>query len=275
MSTARWAAGVAGVVGAFAVGRLSAPTAVPPAPPTASEPADCSYTEEELRIACLPVMRRAANTLEEVQVEVEALAVRIRAKESEVAALEARQRVRAPTTDTDSSALALARAELAELQARLDAAMVEKVELELTLATTQRTLEATRLALTAETRRSQQAEQEAVEQRWQRFLQEGQLLVCTDGTPATLDRCRQAVASALRPHERRFKGCVASGQAVPEVRRLSAGEAMPSFAVALPAADRALRDTYIAFCDPSLPEAGAKPEMPQLPLDGPPLPQAP
>jgi hypothetical protein len=262
------------LVTGFGLGRVTAPGAdaaqgqglsVPLAP---DEALDCSLSDEDLRIACLPVMRHSVATLEEVQTRVEALAVQVATKQTEVRRLEealsAQRRPAgwqagsstpvAPAPPVDLAQLDTARAELATLQAELVAAQNAKVKLEATLTETRQDLAQTQERLVQQQQRTQDTREDLLRQTWLTFVNEAQLTLCAEGSRNQVERCREQVGSGVNQYERRFKACVRSGQAVPELRYARPSESVPSFAVRLDV-DGARSGWQILFCDPDLPEA--------------------
>lgn len=261
------AAGVALGVGVAPLVAGPAEVAPPPSPPT------LEMTDEELRIACLPVMRRTATSLTEVQLQVDALSVRIRDKESEVERLEAELRGTADDRNDLAGRLVAARDDLSELQGELDKATQVAASLDATLAETREILQTTRAALSVQQQRTRAALDDASAQRWAAFVGEAQLTLCKAGN--RLGTCRDVVETSLSRWERRYKDCVRSGAAVPQLRQLSPSEEMPSFAVMLDSSNVTTAGWYILFCDPSLPEAGGRrpplehgPDLKPLPPPG-------
>jgi hypothetical protein len=257
------------LVTGFGLGRATAPTsntALGAAPLAPDEALDCSLTDEDLRIACLPVMRHSVATLEEVQTRVDALAVQVATKQTEVRRLEealgaqrrlpALQPAATPAPNPDEVArLDAARAELASLQAELVAAQNAKVKLEATLTETRQDLAQTQERLVQQQQRTQDTREDLLRQTWLTFVNEAQLTICAEGSRNQVERCRDQVGSGVTQYERRFKACVRSGQAVPELRYARPSEPLPSFAVRLSGVDAARNGWQILFCDPDLPEA--------------------
>ncbi|MCB9665233.1 MAG: hypothetical protein H6732_14070 [Alphaproteobacteria bacterium] len=214
------------------------------------------YAPSELQIVCLPYMRQTAETLEEAQTKVTALELRVREKEAEINRLEAEVRTGADVGEDGKVRLEEARAQLDSLEAELASAVAEKTELLRDLARTREALAGTRMALAATEARVLEVREEKLEERWLRFVQNAQLTICEDGTAERLLRCRDQVSSALEPYRLRFKQCVRSNQATPEVRKARRPDEVPEgFGVWLDRDLRDVRDWYVLFCDPLLPEA--------------------
>lgn len=228
-----------------------------PAPPERVEVVR-PYLPEELEVACLPYMRKTATSLERAQTRVSALELRVRDKEREIAELEGRTReAAAPEVQVR---LVQARAQLDGLEAALANARAEKADLLADLEAARLDLDRTRTALAAQERETRVAQREAADQRWGAFVREAQLTMCEQGSRARIERCREDVSSALDRYELRYKSCVRSGQAVPELRQ-DDGTDLPVFGIRL-ATQGPLRDWYVLFCDPMLPEAAGSAEPP-------------
>lgn len=228
----------------------------PEAPaPVAIEPPACTFDDDELKVVCLPYMRQTATTLQEAQTRVDGLAVQVRLKEVEVERLSSA----VSATDDQSNALqrdyVTARSELDTLRAALEAAREAQHRLisELEAARTQ--LDSTQSELAERQVEVEHARRDALEQRWEAFSSFAQLEVCEQGNRGQVERCRELVGAALSRHESRFLDCVRSNQAVPELRLRKVREQLPSSAALLGGDDPLLRDWYILFCDPDLPEA--------------------
>jgi hypothetical protein len=125
-------------------------------------------------------------------------------------------------------------------------------------------LVATVARLDAQVAKTEEAEAEAEVQRgratgnqWQAFSAEAKLTICDRGGKRRSDKCHDAVTEALRPHGARFKACVDSGQAAPELRPLDKDAPLPTHAERLPSNARFSKDGWaVVFCDPALPEQG-------------------
>lgn len=114
----------------------------------------------------------------------------------------------------------------------------------------------------AETAKYKQAAKEYKEQStvnlWDAFSNGAKVEICDRGTRRRHEKCHEAVEAALSgPVRTKFTTCVDTYQAVPELRKLDKGEAMPAFAEELPDDNKFTRKGWvIVYCDPTLPEAG-------------------
>jgi hypothetical protein len=240
------------------VGRLQGIPA--PVATTAPSPAEAAavrdYSPEELQIACLPYMRRTATSLEEAQTRVNALELRIRDKETLIEVLEERTVAGGARATSDLQA---ARDQLAALETELAEAIDEKARMLVTLARAQDELQDSRLALAASEARAIEAREATIDQQWMGFVQEAQLRICHSGNPDRLAQCRDLVVDVITPLRARFKECVRSGAALPELRQATRPEDRPPGISASLDVERdpLTRGWYVALCDPSLPEAGS------------------
>ena len=260
--TALLVGGFAGVV----ADRLFAEAPTPPPPPL-TLPERRAYTPEELQIECLPYMRQTANTLEEAQTKVSALEIRIREKESEVRELEDQMEGAAKEGDDVATRLEEARAQLTTLESERQAAVAEKQQLLAALQQARQTLASTQMQLANSQAQLVGAREETLDSRWTSFVQDAQLRLCATGSSDRVGRCRESVAEALVPHKQRFKTCLRSDEAVPELRTAIATEDLPEAAAWLSRTDPEIRDWYLLFCDPELPEAGrGQPQPAPFPL---------
>jgi hypothetical protein len=92
--------------------------------------------------------------------------------------------------------------------------------------------------------------------KWARFLNDGQLEICEKGNRKKLGRCREETEGALMSGSRRarFTHCVRSGQAMPSVKELEKDAALPDFAEMINEDQKTTKGWYVLFCDPTLPE---------------------
>lgn len=217
------------------------------------------YTPEELQIACLPLMRQTATTLEEAETQVEALSLQVRDKSAEVTALEDEIRRQSGSASRARAELARAKKELATLETALQSAEDDRARLEFELQETKEELSVTKTRLVSAKARTQRAEEDALSQRWTGFVVDAQLTICEKGTKIRIERCRDTVASLLKTFEGRFEGCVRSGDALPELVFDDKLETLPREAAWLDAEDKTTKGWHIVFCDPELPEANTRP----------------
>lgn len=249
--TALLVGALAGVLG----DRFAQSNATPAAAPL-TLPERRAYTPEELQIECLPYMRQTATTLEEAQTKVSALEIRIREKESEVRDLESQMKGAAKQGDDVASRLEEARAQLTSLETERAAAVAEKQQLLAALQQARQSLASAQMQLANSQAQLVGAREETLDSRWTSFVQDAQLRLCATGSSDRVGRCRESVAEALVPHKLRFKTCLRSDEAVPELRTAIATEDLPEAASWLDRTNPEIRDWYLLFCDPELPEAG-------------------
>ncbi|MCB9665439.1 MAG: hypothetical protein H6732_15105 [Alphaproteobacteria bacterium] len=115
--------------------------------------------------------------------------------------------------------------------------------------------------------RAEHADLQAQGERWRSrsldagfdgFLASAQLTACDRGTRRRHGRCRAAVRDALDQPvvEATWRRCADGRQAVPVLAHRGRDEQLPSFAEPLPVTSGLEDGWYVAWCDPTLPEAG-------------------
>jgi len=214
-------------------------------------------TQLELEAACAPLVAASATDLEIAQEKVDDLESQIDAKATELAALEEEMSRREDRGKELYAKYQRAQRELSTLQAQLDDAVAERTELVRVLQETELALEQTSAELETSQEETRIARRDLLSQRWHTFKQRAQLRLCEKGTRKKLEACRKTVYGALgKGVETRFKACVRTGQATPELRRAAKGQTnLPPFGKWLDRDSRALKDWYVVYCDESLPQA--------------------
>ncbi|MFM2247204.1 MAG: hypothetical protein RL071_3278 [Pseudomonadota bacterium] len=233
-------------------------------PGEAPAPAECpkpSAAELEKLCGQTPAVSDAISRAEKAQAELGTLGAQLSKAEAELAELEAAARndqKRAASDEKKRKELAAQveqlKGKIGEVEAERDSAKAELV------ATIQR--------LDAQTAKTEEALAEAEAQRaratgnhWQAFGAEAKVTICDRGGKRRHDKCHEAVTEALRPLTDRFKGCIDSGQAAPELRPLDKDAPLPAHAERLPSNARFTKDGWaVVFCDPTLPERKAEGE---------------
>lgn len=227
------------------------------------------YTPEELEIRCLPYMRETATSLEQAQTKVSALEVQIRDKEDEIKLLEAQigdRRLQGQDLDVR---LEEARVQLLSLQTEREAALREKQALIAALQQAREQLASSRMQLAQSQAQVVEAREATLESRWDSFQRDAKLDLCKTGSSDRVTRCRELVETSLERHKKRFKDCLRTDQAVPEIRTARPEEELPVGAMWLARDEVELKDWYVLFCDQDLPEApgnGRRP--PPFPMIG-------
>ena len=158
-----------------------------------------------------------------------------------------------------------ARNQLATVTRQLTEAREEKRVIEEALVRTATMLADTEQKLEVQVTKTQFAENDAMQQKWWRFLADAQLSVCEKGNRKKLGQCRETVQAKLseRSVQQRVIHCVRSKQATPTVRELEKDTKLPRNAEYIDQENKVTKDWYIQLCDPTLPEASG--------LDAPPL----
>lgn len=233
-------------------------------------------TDAELEAACAPSVAEKAKDLEEAQEKVSKLSSDVASKEAKVAELEEEMTRRSERGRALVLELEKAKKELEDVKAALVIAEEEKAQLVEDLTLTEARLEETEEKLEEQIELTDLAKEDALTNKWYRFINDAQLEICEKGNRKKLGKCRESVQDHLMVNTVRdkFAHCVRSGQATPTVLLLEKGEMMPQFAFYIDQEDRITKDWYILLCDPTLPEADGfldeehLPETQGDPLDG-------
>lgn len=217
-------------------------------------------TAAELAEVCAPTLEETVTELEEAQNKLSFLEDEVEARNARVKELESEVKRRGGATTTGgrnlSRELSQARSDLSEALEELEIVRAEKERLVVELTETKEELATTKTKLSAQVVKTERAKEDALVNKWYRFVNGAQLAVCENGTRRKMGRCRETVQASLMTNDRRdkFAHCVRSGQATPSVRELQKKEAMPDFSEMIDEEQRQTRDWYILFCDPTLPE---------------------
>ncbi|MFH1467979.1 MAG: hypothetical protein ABIO70_26570 [Pseudomonadota bacterium] len=196
---------------------------------------------------CEPLEGSERDMLIQAQERVEGLRGEIEEKQAEIATLE----VKAKENVSLRKDLEKRKRELAQLQSALTAAEQERTELVEKLQLAVQEVSVAR----AEAR---QAKSETLVVRWDEFKANAMLQICEKGSRGKIEKCRETVEAAFSyDRERRYRECVRQGNAVPQLREIGKDEKeLPAYAEWVDSSNRATKDWYILFCDPTLPEAG-------------------
>ena len=229
-----------------------------PDPVEVKVPRDLSAAE--LAEACAPSLETKVTELEAAQSKITFLEKEVSDREARVQELE---KV-APKTGGGggggggrmAAELAQAKKDLEEARAELEIARQEKERLVVELTQTKEQLAKTEQALVEQTEMTTRAKEDALVNKWYRFINDAQLDVCEKGNRKKLGNCREVLQSTLMTNVRRdkFAHCVRSGQAAPTVRELQKGEALPDFSEYIDEEQKQTKGWYVLFCDPTLPE---------------------
>lgn len=211
-------------------------------------------TAAELAAACAPQVEETVNELEKAQTKVQQLEGEVQDRQARVEELEARMKSGGGSLRRE---LEQAKADLAEAREQLEIAEAEKERLVVELTQTKQKLAETEVALEEQVEKTELAKEDALTNKWYRFLNDAQLEICEKGNRKKLGRCRETVEENLMAPERRdkFAHCVRSGQAVPSVHELDKkATTMPDFSEMINEEAKQTKGWYVLFCDPTLPE---------------------
>lgn len=218
-----------------------------PVPPTAAQTA----------AACAPEVQEKQAEVVAAQNEVQRLSTEVEVREAKVVALETEMGRRSERGRAVSRELSAAKAELAAAREELAVAYSEQERLRTELTATVEKLEETEVALTQQTRLTDLATDDALTNRWARFLNDAQLEICEKGNRKRLGECREIVEAKVGSNrvQNAFEHCVRAKAATPSVVELARDAALPRHANFVDQEDRVVAGWFVQFCDPTLPEA--------------------
>ncbi len=225
-------------------------------------------TAAELQAACAPQLETKVTELEQVQTKVAFLEKEVADRDARVQELEARQG--SGGGRNLAAELAQAKRDLEDARSQLEVARAEKEQLVVELTQTKDQLAKTEVALKQQVEKTETAKEDALVNKWYRFINDAQLEICEKGNRKKLGGCREAVQASLMSNTRRdkFAHCVRSGQATPSVKEVEKNqETLPDFSEYIDQDRKQTKDWYVMFCDPTLPELneGLLNEKEQLP----------
>jgi hypothetical protein len=241
----------AGVSGLLGVG-LGVVATLLLRPAAAPEP-----TVAQVGALCAPEVAAKQAEVEAAQDEVTRLSGEVRSHEAKVASLEDEMARRNERGRAVWRELEAARAELAAARENLAIAYAEQERLRGELEVTVEKLAATEEALTEQVQLTSLATDDALVNRWGRFVQDAQLEICERGNRKKLGKCREIVDAKVGNDRVRdtFEHCVRARAATPSVHELARDASLPRYAVFVDQEDRVVEGWYVQFCDPTLPEA--------------------
>jgi len=213
-------------------------------------------TAEELAAACLPEVQATAAQLDEAQNKVTFLTKEVSDREAHVNDLEAEMARRSDRGKALVAELEQAKRDLEEARAELEVVKADRERLVVELTQTKEQLAETEKDLSDQKTMTARAQEDALVNKWYRFVNTAELDVCEKGNRKKLGNCHETVESSLMTNSRRdkFAHCVRSGQATPMVREMSKGESLPDFSEMIDEEQKQTKGWYLLLCDPTLPE---------------------
>jgi len=253
------AALLGGIVLGGAVGYLSHATFAEPEVVIAEpEIIQQEISEEDLAKLCEVLTDDEKTKVVQAQERVVTLREELEAKEAALAEYKAKE-----ITDEKRRKAAAAKwremeAELESLRSKLQVAEQERDTLRVELKQTLKDLDRQIAQTQAYKEKAKEYKEKSTVNLWSSFSNGAKVEICDRGTRKRHAKCHEAVEAALSQRMRdKFTTCVDTYQAVPELRKLEKGDAMPAFAETLPDDNKFTRKGWvIVFCDPTLPEAG-------------------
>ena len=153
-------------------------------------------TAAELAQVCAPQVNETVNELEKAQGKVQKLQTEVDSRSARVAELEAEITRRNSSGRNIVKELEQAKADLAEAREQLQIAEQEKERLVVELTQTKEELAETQEELADQVVKTEQAKEDALTNKWYRFLNDGQLEVCEKGNRKKLGKCRETCSEA-------------------------------------------------------------------------------
>lgn len=251
------AASALGCVLGFAARTLTAPPPPRPQPQVIRQ----ELTAEELAELCEPEFKDERQSLIEAQTKVKSLETELDSKRQELAQLKADAEKASANREVAIKRWKEKEKEIEDLKAQLATAKTERDDIMVELQATIKELKTEISARKEAEAKAEYFKSESVEASWGGFVSTAKVDICDRGTRRRHDKCHEAVEAAMTPAiKERYAVCVNSFQAMPVLKQLEKKETLPSFAERLPD-DNKFTDGgwYILFCDPTLPESGAKP----------------
>jgi chromosome segregation ATPase len=212
-------------------------------------------TDAEIQARC-GAIEQVKDELTAAQTKVADLERQAAEKEGKVKELESRIAKGAKAGGEMRQELERLKLELADTKQKLAVAEAEKERLLVELTDTKEELAETKEELVETKEQRDQAREDALYNRWQKFLAASQLEICDKGNRKKLGGCREAVTAALaiKARQDKFAHCIRSAQAQPMVHELQKDAALPQYAEMMDEEVKQVKGWYVEFCDPTLPE---------------------
>jgi hypothetical protein len=220
-------------------------------------PVPRELTLKEIETMCAPQVVEKAEELDKANERIASLSAEVKQKNVAVQNLESEMARRNDAGRSMTLELEAARHELESLKMELVVVQQEKARLQVELAETVERLGRTEEALDDQVRMTDRAKEDALVNKWYRFLNDSQLEICERGNRKRLGQCREIVMAELGSTgvQTRFTHCVRSLQATPSVHEHEKGTTLPGFSRFINQEERVVKDWFIEFCDPTLPES--------------------
>ena len=233
-------------------------------------PVPRELTLAEIEAVCAPQVVEKAEALTEANERIVSLTAEVKQRQARVVNLENEMARRSDAGRALALELEAAQQALASVTQELAQVREQKAQLEVELELTVTRLDQTEEALEIQVQRTERAQEDALVNKWYRFLNDAQLTICERGNRKKLGRCRETVTMELGGDATRdrFAHCVRSKQSAPSVHERKKGAQLPEFASFINEDERVVRDWYVQYCDPTLPEADGFLDEKALPSTG-------
>ena len=243
-----------GIVGYAAHATFSEPEVVVPPP----EIIEKEISDEDLARLCETLTEDEKTKVVQAQERVLSLQDELASKEAALAEYKAKEITDDKRRKAAQKKWREMESELETLREQLVVAEEERDVLRVELKQTLRDLDRQIVQTEKYKEKAKEYKEKSTVNLWSSFQNGAKVEICDRGTRKRHAKCHESVEAALSASIRsRFSTCVDTYQAVPELRQLEKGEAMPAFSETLPDDNKFTKKGWIiVFCDPTLPEAG-------------------
>jgi len=216
---------------------------------------------DELAKLCEPEFKDERQTLIDAQAKVKSLESELDAKNKELVQLKADAEKNSANREEAIKRWRAKEKEISDLKTELETAKKDRDDYMVQLQTTIRQLNTEIAARKEAEAKADYFQNESTEASWGGFISNAKVEICDRGTKKRHEKCHEAVDASMTPAiKEKFATCVNSYQAVPVLKQLEKKETLPTFAESLPDDNKFTnKGWYILFCDPTLPESGARP----------------
>ncbi len=212
-------------------------------------------TDEQLAELCKELTEEEKQNVFDIQEKVTSLQSSLAEKEEELSRLRAKEKGNKERRIEAQKRWKELEADIATLRVQLASAEQERDELREELKETIVKLDKQIKETKKFKSKAKKYRRESTQNLWTAFVNEAKVKGCNRGSKRRHDKCWTAFEAGLTGvMQERFTTCVNTYQAVPILRKVENGAALPSFAEWLPQDDRFTKNWYVIFCDPSLPE---------------------
>jgi len=213
-------------------------------------------SDEDLAELCKGLTDEEKRNVLEVQEDVKNLQATLADREAELDRLKKEKHTTEKARKAAQAKWKAMEEEIATLQVQLAAAEQErdelKVELQNTLVELKKQVKQTQKFKA----KAKKYKAESTANLWTAFQAQAKVKGCDRGSKRRHEKCHEAFDTSMTDKvKQRFYNCVDTFQAVPVLRKLKNGDALPPHSAYLNQESRFTDDWIVLFCDPTLPEA--------------------